>query len=82
MPAGAIDLAGGIQLLPVLASSLPVVKRRRSNGGHRDTNLAHKKPHPPLGPPHEPRHGPTAGSHGVAVSYKQGTPVKEALGEV
>jgi len=37
--------------------------------------LADKKPSPPLAPPQEPRHGPTAGSYGVAVSYKRGTPV-------
>jgi len=37
--------------------------------------LAHKKPHPPLGPPKGPMHIPTVGSYGVAVSYERGTPV-------
>jgi hypothetical protein len=31
---------------------------------------------PSLGPPWGPRHGPTAGSYGVAVSYKRGTRVR------
>ena len=47
--------------------------------------LAHEKPPPPLrlppplGSPQAPRHGRTVGSYGVAVSYKQGTPVDPTL---
>ena len=41
--------------------------------------LTYKKSPPPLGPPGEPRHGPTAGSYGVAVSYKHGTPVARRI---
>ena len=36
---------------------------------------------PPLEPQQEPRHGPTAGSYGVAVSYKRGTPVINRLSQ-
>ena len=38
-------------------------------------HLARKKEPHPLGPPEEPRHGPIAGSYGVAVSYERGTPL-------
>ena len=37
--------------------------------------LAHEKMSNPLGIPKSPGHSPTVGSYGVAVSYKQGTPV-------
>ena len=41
--------------------------------------LAHKNPHPPLGPPKEPWHGPTIGFYGVAVPDKRGTPVWQVV---
>jgi hypothetical protein len=43
---------------------------------YRCTSLIRNRP-PPLGPPYEPRHGPTVGSHGVALSDKRGTPVRD-----
>ena len=42
---------------------------------------AHKKRPTTLGPPKGPRHGPTVGSYGEAVSYKQGTPAGDAAGQ-
>ena len=53
----------------------------RGHAGRLQGYLAHDKPPPPLGPPYEPRYDPTAGSYGVAVSYKRGTPVINGLSQ-
>ena len=57
---------------PPIACRVEVERKR-----YRGTSLIRNR-HPPLGPPQEPKHGPTAGSYGVAVSFKRGTPVTQA----
>jgi len=47
----------------------------RAEDPQEDPPLIRNCPLPPR-PPYEPRQGPTVGSCGVAVSYKQGTPVQ------
>jgi hypothetical protein len=40
---------------------------------HLQGFLARQKPSPPLQPPHDPSFSPTAGSYGVAFSWKRGS---------
>ena len=54
--------------------SLQAPRHQRQRDLYRGASLIRNRP-PPQGPPEEPRHGPTVGSYGAAVSYKQGTPV-------
>ena len=56
-------LMGEVPLYVFTAEARPLHQPSTQQG-----YLAHKQTPAPRGPPWEPRHGPTAGSYGVAVS--------------